>query len=59
MILKAPPIVIGNLGDGTEVVEVRCPVCGSDRNEPIDDIYECCRCGQQFIQDYKGEDNEV
>ena len=58
MILKAKPIVIGKLDDGTEIVEIICPVCGSDRNEDLEDSYECCRCGQQFIQDYKEAFNE-
>lgn len=55
MIIKATPKVIGKLADGTEVIEVICPICGSDRNETLEDCYECCRCGQQFIENYKEE----
>jgi len=56
-VMKAKPKVVGRLADGTSVVEVRCPACDSDRNEPQPDgTYECCRCGQLFRQDYRQED---
>lgn len=52
-LIKAEPHVIGTLKDGTEIIEIICPLCGSEWNEPIDDHWKCCRCGIEFIQDYK------
>lgn len=53
------PNVVGRLRGGIEIVEVLCPVCGSDRNEPVDSrVYECCRCGQRFAYDYGKEEKK-
>jgi len=55
-VMKAKPKVIGQLSGGIDVVEIRCPLCDSDRNEPQPDgTYECCRCEQLFRQDYSQE----
>ena len=52
--IKATPKVIGTLLDGTEIVEILCPACSSDRNERLSSevsSWECCRCGIQFRYD--------
>ncbi len=55
--MKATPKVIGRFLDGTDIVEIYCPVCNGDRMERLEDEgypseFECCRCGQKFTQDY-------
>lgn len=52
--IKATPRVVGRLNDGTDIIEIYCPVCNCDRNEDCGNTYRCCRCGTEFIQDYGG-----
>jgi len=49
----------------TTIVEIKCPVCGSDRVDPIyscthrDEGWECCKCGQSFKVNYpEGESDD-
>ena len=56
--MKAEPRIIGQLSDGTDIVEIYCPVCNSDRVEELETAeFECVRCGQVFENDYGN--NEV
>jgi ribosomal protein L37AE/L43A len=37
-----------------DVVEIKCPVCGGDRVEPIEgNKWECCVCGMPFETHYE------
>jgi ribosomal protein L37AE/L43A len=50
--LKAKPIIEA-ISEGIEVIRIICPFCDFDQLEPDGMVWTCCRCGQQFIQNYK------